>query len=292
MKHDHRINWSPPTGPLSGTVANKNIAIVGGTGGIGRALSRHLASLGANVFVVGQTFRDEGTPRITFLKADLSLMREAERIAAALPAEKLDMLIFTAGIFAAPQRQETAEGIERDLAVSYLNRLVMLRAMAPRLGKQNNSRPRVFVMGYPGTGNIGSAEDLNAERSYKAMPAHMNTVAGNEMLVIDSAATYPQALFFGLNPGLIKTNIRDNFFGKDTLKSRIAEWLIGLLTPTADDYAQRITPLLFSPDIAPFNGAMFNNKGKAILPSEGLSKEHIRQFMTASTALIGRTHKE
>lgn len=291
MKYDHRICWHPPADFLSGAVANKNIAIVGGTGGIGRALTRHLATLGANVFVVGQTFRDEGTPHITFLKADLSLMEEAERVAALLPAEKLDMLIFTAGIFAAPQRQETAEGIERDLAVSYLNRLVMLRALAPRLAKQSTARPRVFVMGYPGTGNIGAVDDLNAERSYKAMPVHMNTVAGNEMLVLDSATTYPQALFFGLNPGLIKTNIRDNFFGKDSLKSRAAEWLIGLLTPTADQYAQRIAPLLFSPDIAQFNGAMFNNKGKAILPSEGLSKDHIRQFMAASTELIGRTHK-
>jgi NAD(P)-dependent dehydrogenase (short-subunit alcohol dehydrogenase family) len=34
------------------------VAIVGGTGGIGRALSRILVSRGAAVLVVGQTFRD------------------------------------------------------------------------------------------------------------------------------------------------------------------------------------------------------------------------------------------
>jgi 2,4-dienoyl-CoA reductase-like NADH-dependent reductase (Old Yellow Enzyme family) len=168
----------------------------------------------------------------------------------------------------------------------------MLNVLAPRLGKQTKARPRVFVMGYPGTGNAGQSSDINAEQSYKAMSAHMNTVAGNEMLVLDGANRYQQAVFFGLNPGLIKTNIRDNFFGKDTLKSRIAEWLIGRLTPSADEYARRISPLLFSPDIAQYNGAMFNNKGQAILPSEGLSKEHIHQFMAASAALIGRTLKD
>lgn len=286
MKQDHRISWRPAE-PLATAIGGQRVAVIGGTGGIGRALSRHLAAQGARVIVVGQTFRDAGVAGIDFIQADLSLMSEARRVASALPAESLDMLVFTTGIFAAPQRQETAEGIERDLAVSYLNRLVMLRALAPRLGKQTEARPRVFIMGYPGTGQAGNVDDLNAQRSYKAMAAHMNTVAGNEMLVLNAARAYPQAVFFGLNPGLIKTNIRDNFLGKGTLKSRFAEWMIGLLTPGADDYARRITPLLFSPDIAQFSGAMFNSKGRAILPSAGLGREHIQRFMAASLALAG-----
>lgn len=291
MKRDKRVEWHRPDA-FALDVEGKQVAIVGGTGGIGRALSRHLASLAAHVIVVGQSFRDAGTPRIKFIQADLSLMREAQRVAEELPAETLDMVIFTTGIFAAPQRQETAEGIERDLAISYLNRLVILRAIAPRLGAQRPSgriKPRVFLMGYPGSGQIGSADDLNAEKSYKAMPAHMNTVAGNEMLVLDAAKQYPHATFFGLNPGLIKTNIRDNFFGKDTLKSRVMETLIGWFTPTADAYAERITPLLFARELEGHSGAMFNNKGQAILPSDGLTETHIHKFMAASEALVART---
>lgn len=291
MKRDKHLIWHRPDAHAL-DVEGKQIAVIGGTGGIGRALSRHLASLGADVVVVGQTFRDAGVSRITFIQADLSLMREANRVAAELPAETLDMVIFTTGIFAAPQRQETTEGIERDLAVSYLNRLVILRAIAPRLGTQrpNSSvKPRVFLVGFPGAGQIGTSDDLNAEKSYKAMPAHMNTVAGNEMLVLDAAKRYPNATFFGLNPGLIKTNIRDNFFGKDSFKSRVMETLIGLMTPTADAYAKRIVPLLLTPDIEGHSGAMFNNKGQAILPSTGLTDEHIRKFMAASQALVVRT---
>jgi NAD(P)-dependent dehydrogenase (short-subunit alcohol dehydrogenase family) len=285
MKRNMALKWhEQPLPELTG----KRVAIIGGTGGIGRGLSRYLASQGADVEVVGQTFRDADVPGIKFVKADLSLMREARRVAALLEAGSLDLLIFTTGIFAAPRRQETAEGIERDLAVSYLNRFVILHAIAARLGTQrapSSGKPRVFVMGYPGTGQTGVAEDLNAETSYKAMPAHMNTVAGNEMLVLDAARRYPNAAFFGLNPGLIKTNIRDNFFGKASWKSRVVESVIGLLTPTADDYARRISPLLFSPDIEGHSGAMFNNKGQAILPSAGLSPGHIARFMAASEAL-------
>ena len=267
------------------------VAVIGGTGGIGQALSRLLAARGAQVTVVGQTFRDADIPGIEFIKADLSLMREAQRVATLLPAETLDLLIFTTGIFAAPQRQETPEGIERDLAVSYLNRFVMLREWGPRLGlarPPGRAKPRVVMVAYPGSGQIGTPDDLNAEQSYKAFAAHMNTVVGNEALLLDGAVRYPQTVFVGLNPGLIKTGIRDNFFGKGSLKSRLTEGLIGWLTPTAGAYAERIAPVMLAPEIENRQAAMFNNKGHAILPSPSLTPDHVRKFMKASEALLAR----
>lgn len=288
MKRDKNLSWRPAS-PADTRLDGKQIVIIGGTGGIGRAFSRLLAARGAEVTVVGQTFRDAEMDRIRFIQADLSLVSEARRVAPLLPAETLDLLIFTTGIFAAPQRQETKEGLERDLAVSFLSRFVILHELAPRLGlprRESPNRPRVFVMGYPGTGQIGSSEDLNAERDYKPMSAHMNTVAGNEMLVLDATRLYPQADFFGLNPGLIRSSIRDNFFGRGSLKSRLVESLIGLLSPSADEYAARIAPLLLSADLQWRSGALFDRKGLAILPSAGLSPDHIHAFMQATEALL------
>lgn len=134
MKRNKSIAWRR-LDPSSLTLNGTKVAIVGGTGGIGRALSRFMASRGARVVVVGQTFRDSDVPRIEFAKADLSLMREADRVAKTLPSEKLDLVVFTTGIFAAPERQETVEGIERDMAVSFLSRLVILREIAPVSGR-------------------------------------------------------------------------------------------------------------------------------------------------------------
>lgn len=215
MKRDKNLVWRRVEAKNLDLKGMK-IAIVGGTGGIGRALSRFMASRGANVLVVGQTFRDSDLSGVEFIKADLSLMHEAQRVAAALPADILDLVIFTTGIMAGPKRQETAEGIERDMAVSYLSRLVIVREIGPRLGKQRPAapmKPRVFIMGFPGTGQAGKLDDLNAEKSYSRWAVHMNTVAGNEMLVLDAAKRYPNATFFGLNPGVIRTNIRSNLFG-------------------------------------------------------------------------------
>ncbi len=124
MKRYKNLLWRR-VDPASLDLKEMKVAIVDGTGGIGRAFSRFMASRGASILVVGQTFRDSGVSGVEFIKADLSLMREARRVAALLPAETLDLVIFTTGIFAAPKRQETAEGIERDMAVSYLSRLVL-----------------------------------------------------------------------------------------------------------------------------------------------------------------------
>jgi len=117
----------------------------------------------------------------------------------------------------------------------------------------------------------------------------MNTVAGNEMLILDAAKRCPHATFFGLNPGLIKTNIRDNFFGKDSFKSRFMETLIGWFTPTPETYAERITRLIVSPDLEAHTGAMFNQKGEAIEPSPPLAEvAHVAKFLAESEALVSR----
>lgn len=287
-----RVNKQFPKlkpGKLATDVQGKRVAIIGGTGGLGRALAQQLAANGAKVLVVGRTFRDQGVAGIDFIKADLSLMSEARRVAQQLPAETLDILIFTAGIFASPQRQETAEGLERDMAVSYLNRLLILGEIAPRLGSQSRTMPRVFIMAYPGSGKPGVLGDLNSELSYKAMEVHMNTVAGNEMLVLDAAQRYSHFTTFGLNPGLIKTNIRSNFMGDKKLVFSLIESLIGWFSPSAEQYAERITPLLFAPELDIHSGALFDRKGRALMPTAGIANPaHMGAFLQQSGELIDK----
>ena len=61
--------------------------MIGGTNGMGRALARLFAAKGAEVVVVGRTFRDQGVERLSFISADLSEMKQAQRVGQELSAE-------------------------------------------------------------------------------------------------------------------------------------------------------------------------------------------------------------
>ncbi|CCD24053.1 putative short-chain dehydrogenase/reductase NDAI_0C03930 [Naumovozyma dairenensis CBS 421] len=267
-----------------------NAVVFGGTSGIGRAISHQLADRGANVLVVGRHFKDEDMKKIKFLHADLSLITEADRIANEIPAKDITHMIFTTGIVAAPQREQTPEGIERDMAVSYLSRYMLIRELAGKMGKglpHNASKPRIFIMGFPGSGQLGDPENLNSDKKkYNALSTHSNTVAANEALVLDSKDRYKNVEVFGLNPGIIKTEIRNNYLGKDSIFSKAVEWVVGWTCQTPEDYAKNICPLLVSPDLDNKSGTMFDNKGNAILQSAGLAPEVVHNFIHNSAVLV------
>lgn len=285
MKVDKTFSWVPQT---LNNLTKLNITIVGGTGGLGRAIGQKFAGAGANVTVVGQTFRDSSVKNIKFIKADLSSIEQSRKVAQELDAANTDILLFTTGIFASRQRQETAEGLERDMAVSFLNRLAIIKELAPKLKSKLYfaSSPRVFVMAYPGDDKLGTISDLNSEKSYGVIQAHMNTVAGNESLVYDSASKYKNVHFFGLNPGLIKTNIRDNLLGQGSWISSVLEGLVGWFSPTPEQYADVVAPLLIAKELEKVNGGIFDSKGNALVPSKGLTPEYAGQYIKKAEELL------
>jgi NAD(P)-dependent dehydrogenase (short-subunit alcohol dehydrogenase family) len=73
------VHWERK--PLAGgSLRGKKMAMIGGTNGIGRALARLFAANGADAVVVGRTFRDHGVERLRFIHADLSEMKQAQRM--------------------------------------------------------------------------------------------------------------------------------------------------------------------------------------------------------------------
>ena len=153
--------------------------------------------------MVGRTFRDDPAAGLKFVAADLSSTSEAVSVGRELPAESFDVVLFNTGIIAAKTREETTEHLERDVAISYLSRLAVLQGLSPRLGSaraDSAPRPRVFVMGSPGTGTIGNLDDLNSEDAYRSMAAHDNTIAGNEILGLGAKDRVPGSGVLRLGP--------------------------------------------------------------------------------------------
>ena len=272
-------------------LSSKRLAVIGGTNGLGRAIARQALARGAEVTVVGRTLRDDNTSRLTFVAADLSSMSEAVRVGRELPAELFDVVLFTTGIIAAKTREETPEHLERDMAISYLSRLAVLRGLSSRLGSAREDgapRPRVFVMGSPGYGTLGDPEDLNSEGDYGAMTAHANTIAGNEALVLGGPDRFPGASYFGLAPGLIKTDIRANYLGEGSMTHKLFETAVGAFLQSAETYAKRMVPILFAPELEGRTGVLFGSKGQPVLPSQGFDAAHVDRVLSASEALLRR----
>jgi NAD(P)-dependent dehydrogenase (short-subunit alcohol dehydrogenase family) len=272
-------------------LSSKKLAVIGGTNGLGRAIAQQALARGADVTVVGRTFRDAPADRLTFMPADLSSMSEAARVGRELPAESFDIALFTTGIIAAKTREETREHVERDVAISYLSRLAVLQGLSPRLGSARQDgapRPRVFVMGSPGVGTIGDPDDLNSEKNYKAMTAHANTIAGNEILVLGAKDRFPGPAFFGLGPYLIKTGIRSNMLGDGSITHKLVEAVVGLFMQSPETYAKRMVPLLFASELEGKTGLMFGHKAQPVLPTQGLDKAYVDRFLSASEALLRR----
>lgn len=289
-------------------VQDMNVAIIGGTNGIGQAISRKLIEDGAKVTVVGRTLRedDETSQKIQFIKTtDLGLVAEADRVSTELnrlnAKTPLTHVIFTTGILAAPNREETIEGIEKDMATSYLSRFVILNNLVPNLKQSfqleitdNDNKirsevtlkPRVFVMGFPGNQSLGDPEDLNSLKTpYKPMQTHYNTVGANEALVINSVKENQNVNTFGLNPGIIQTGIRSNYMGEGWMSS-ILEWIISKTTQEATTYANKVVPLLWAPELEKYNGSMFNNNAEFILPSKEMDDQLVDKFIKNSKILV------
>ena len=279
----------------------KRLLVIGGTGGLGRAIAQQALARGAEVTVVGRTLRDKKSPRLTFVGADLSSMREAARLGLELPAEVFDVALFTTGIIASRKiREETSEHVERDVAVSYLNRLAILQGLSPRLGSarpDGSPRPRVFVMGSPGYGILGDPDDLNSEHSYQPMVAHAATVAGNEILVLGAKDRFPGPAFFGLGPGLISTEIRANYLGDGSITHKLVETAVGVMAQSPETYAKKIVPILFAPELEGRTGVLFGSKNRLgilrggdqpILPTRDIDDAYIDRFLSASEALLRR----
>ncbi|WP_199314800.1 hypothetical protein [Streptomyces cadmiisoli] len=120
---------------------------------------------------VGRTFRDSASTSLEFVSADRSSMRAAVRVGRELPVEECDVLPLTTGVFAGKVRKETSEGIEGDMAISFLSRLAIIREVARKIGSarpDRSSQARVFVMGLPGWGELGTVSDLNSERDTRS----------------------------------------------------------------------------------------------------------------------------
>lgn len=133
------------TSPAADTLAGSTALVTGPTSGLGRATAFQLADLGARVVLLGrdagrleQLSRElaarTGEDRYPFVVVDMSSLESVRAAVAAVRAAetRIDILVDNAGAIY-PDRAETAEGIERGLAVLVVGPFVLIDGLMPLL---------------------------------------------------------------------------------------------------------------------------------------------------------------
>jgi NAD(P)-dependent dehydrogenase (short-subunit alcohol dehydrogenase family) len=172
-------------------MAGPTIMITGATSGLGRAVAEELAGRGATVLVHGRdperidrTVAELGGD-VRGYRADLASLAEVRGLADEVAAreERLDVLINNAGV-ATRTRQESADGIELDLAVNHLAHFVLTGRL---LGLLERSAPaRVVNVASAGQAPIDWDDPL-LERSWEWFRAYAQSKLAQIMFTFELA---------------------------------------------------------------------------------------------------------
>ena len=243
-----RIQPLPPSHLRTLYKASK-LLCVGCTSGIGLAAATAACEAGAFVVVVGRRKPEEMLEvckkPVEFVKGDLSVMRNVKTVTERIASYAFDTVLFTIGTVSSPKRKATEEGIEMDMAVSLLSRFVMARLLTSSKNQTLKAisparKARIFIMGFSGGTAVPQLTDFNWEdknTTFAPWKAHENTVIGNDALVEKLAKFHPSINVYGLNPGIIKTDILAPLLGgTKSYAAKAQELLLTHVCPSVEEY--------------------------------------------------------
>jgi NAD(P)-dependent dehydrogenase (short-subunit alcohol dehydrogenase family) len=208
--------------------SRRRVALVtGGTDGIGREIARGLAERGTRVIIAGRDAdkgaraerelrASSGNSDVEFVRADLSLVREARRLGDEVARRwtSIDYLVLSAGIVRG-RRWVTSEGIESNFATNYLSRFALTVRLlsALRAAGRPGSAARIVVIAHPGFNGTIHYDDINLTANFSMIRAFKQFHYANDLfaaelarrLVVPSAR--PSVTISCLHPGPTKTNI-------------------------------------------------------------------------------------
>jgi retinol dehydrogenase 14 len=276
-------------------MAGRNVVVTGATRGIGRATAEGLARRGANLILVARRREDgekvarqiasqaAGTP--TVVAADLSSqasIRDAgHEISRRFP--KLHVLINNAGVIPA-QREVTADGIEKQLAVNHLAYFLLTNLLLPRL--QAGAPSRIISVSSGAHGNASlDFDDLQSQRIYEPRLVYSRSKLANLLFTYELARRLQGTgvTANAVSPGIVDTGMLADYMGVSRARGGSAS----TFGATPEKGAETSIYLATAPEIEGVSGKYFEEK-KAIPSSrESYDEAAARRLWEISEQLTG-----
>ena len=136
------------------SLEGKKVAVSGATGGIGRELCAHLASLGASLVLVDRNQRKsaeleealkERFPSLSVsrIRADMESLEDVKSAACELEDMEIDYLILNAGAYHIP-RHTCDSGYNNVFQINYVSPYLLARALLPHISARGG---RIIAVG-------------------------------------------------------------------------------------------------------------------------------------------------
>ncbi|KAJ3242426.1 hypothetical protein HDU81_003132 [Chytriomyces hyalinus] len=252
------------------TAAVKVYAVVGGTAGIGAAVSRALNGPHAHVIVAGRSAKNPAHA------LDVTSMRQCVRLAREIEADPhvakhgLSGLVLSAGnLNLGLSRVETDEGVEKTFALNYLSKFALINHLLPSLERAKDARVVSIMAG--GNGGKFDVDDLQmAKGSYNCISQAIGTGAMIDSMTYHLASrnqTPTSPKFFHLFPGVVNTDNPKNA-GFPSIIVSLMKIVMPLIARDPNTVAAEVIELLTSEkytDVATKSG-LFLHPGLGVVP--------------------------
>lgn len=198
-------------------IADKSVLVVGGTHGIGLAIARRFAELGAIVHVAarnaerGKKVSESLGGSSRFFEVDLATIRGMHKFCDDVTRDlpKLDYLVMTAGGLPRGTLELTTDNIERGFAVQCLARFCVARRLAPIVNRG------ILIVAAPSSSanarlDLNDVELRGEQYRRRIRPLRVYAQMERDTLFLDSIAMrlserYPHLNVTHIFPGLMNT---------------------------------------------------------------------------------------
>jgi NAD(P)-dependent dehydrogenase (short-subunit alcohol dehydrogenase family) len=277
---------------MKGTMERRVCVVTGATAGIGQAAAMELARRGATVVLVARSrekaertraeaVRAAGHDRVGVVLADLSIQAQV-RAAAAQILERwpaVHVLVNNAGLYTR-RREESADGIEMQLAVNHLAPFLLTNLLLDRL---RASAPARVVTMSSGAHHFAKPQwdDLGMGRGYNGLRQYSNTKLYNVLFTRELARRVPPPALTAnaMHPGVVATEI---LFGGWAPLRLFKRWM-----RTPEQGAATAVYLASSPEMGGVTGEYFQDERPARLSPVALDDDAARRLWEISERMTG-----
>lgn len=201
------------------SLAGKTVALTGSTGGLGNALSRYLAHMGASLILLDRnTARSEAwrerltaefpSAKIKCVRVDLEDMRSVREAVARLKEEPLDVFIHNAGAYSIP-RHKCDTGFDNVFQINFVSPYYMIRELLPLLRERHGRAVAVSSIAH----NYSKADstDVDFSTRKKASLVYGNAKRYLTYALGDLFSKENEAALSIVHPGISLTGITAHY---------------------------------------------------------------------------------